>query len=158
MKKIFIALSMMVIPLTAHAQSDGEQVVQDAANDLKPAFCENSIPNAIKIVENCYANVDADSAHEKMNQCIIEDMTVVFTIKQKQQQYLNNYQTDPYSNLDFMQKQNIMMRQLKHPSFFNSMTETGNTPQAVGEIVMKAYVKIIERLKQEGCVDLDKLK
>lgn len=38
------------------------------------------------------------------------------------------------------------------------MTETGNTPQAVGEIVMKAYVKIIERLKQEGCVDLDKLK
>lgn len=46
------------------------------------------------------------------------DIVVVFTIKQKQQQYLNNYQTDPYSNLDFMQKQNIMMRQLKHPSFF----------------------------------------
>lgn len=27
MKKIFIALSMMVIPLTAHAQSGGEKVV-----------------------------------------------------------------------------------------------------------------------------------
>lgn len=57
----------MVIPLTAHAQSGGEKVVQAAADDLKPAFCKNSIPNAIKIVEDCYAKVDEDSEKYNMN-------------------------------------------------------------------------------------------
>lgn len=145
---------MMTIPLTAHAQSGGEKVVQAAADDLKPAFCENSISNAIKIVEDCYAKVDADPENSNMNQCVMEDSVVVTVIFTKQKQYLRNYMTSPYANLPFMQRENLVARVHKHPNFMSNVTLSQDAKDAS----KAAGIKVLMLLDKEGCFNPDKLK
>lgn len=154
MKKFFITLSVMVLPFTAYAQSGGQQVLQDAANSLKPAFCANNLSNAIKIVEACYAKVDAKSEGSNMNQCVMEDVVVIGAIRQKQKQYLSNYMADPYAKLPFIQEENIGMRIMKHPNFMSNVAESEEAEDAGAE----AATEIFSILKSDGCVDFDKLK
>ncbi|MDI2091823.1 hypothetical protein [Commensalibacter oyaizuii] len=153
MKKIIVALSLVLLPSTAHAQSGGDQVIQAAADELKPAFCANDLKQAIQIVEGCYAKVDEDSEKYNMNQCVIEDLAVVVTIKKKQQQYINNYQTDPYSSLDFIQTKSIAMRASKHPNFMSNLVESNDVKNAG----LTAVIKTVKILMKENCLDLDKL-
>lgn len=154
MKKILIALSMMVIPLTAHAQSGGEKVVQDAADELKPAFCANDLKQAIQIVEGCYTKVDEDSKKYNMNQCVAEDIFVMSIISEKRKKYLNNLQTDPYANSTFANNTSIALRWSKHPNFVSNITDS-NDAKNIGYRITK---DIINALKPEGCLNLDKLK
>ncbi|CAI3943334.1 unnamed protein product [Commensalibacter communis] len=149
-----MALSLVLFPLTAQAQSGREQVVQAVTNDLKPAFCANDLKQAMQIVEGCYAKVDQDSEKYNMNQCVLEDIMVIGAIKKKQKQYLTNYMPDPYAHLDFIQPVNVGLRVGKHP---NSFTDAGSS-----EEMKKTFIEdvstIIDNMKQENCFDLDKLK
>lgn len=155
MQKLFLIASLALLPLTAHAQSGGDQVIQAAADELKPAFCANDLKQAIQIVEGCYAKVDEDSEKYNMNQCVIEDLFVFGVVKMKQKQYTNNFQTDPYANLDYVKPININLRISKHPSFMAGIINDQETQQQMGDQIGRGISKI---LRQENCLDPEKLK
>ncbi|WP_271828671.1 hypothetical protein [Commensalibacter communis] len=155
MKKIAMALSLVLFPLTAQAQSGGDQVIQAAADELKPAFCANNLKQAIQIVEGCYAKVDEDSEKYNMNQCVIEDIFVVGIMAVKRKQYVDNFQTDPYANLDFDDNTNAASRWLKHPSFISNIITNVEKMKQLGYRVGEG---VGGNLKQENCLDFENLK
>lgn len=155
MKKIAIVLSLALFPFTAHAQVQiSDEVIQNAANDLKPAFCANDLKQATQIVEGCYAKVDEDREHENINQCVVEDIFLmsVFVIKEKQ--YLDKAQRDPYADLEFIKMKNYVGRITKYPSLMTNITGFSGMKQ-VGEMVGGKVAKI---LLYENCLNLNKLK
>ncbi|MDI2091822.1 hypothetical protein [Commensalibacter oyaizuii] len=154
-KKIFIVLSLALFPFAAYAQNQiSDEVIQNAAYDLKPAFCANDLKQAIQIVERCYAKVDEDPEHKNINQCVTEDIFLmsVFIIKRKQ--YFDKAQTDPYAGLEFAKMKNYVGRITKYPSFIMDI-KRGSGMKQVGET---GGGKIAKILKQDNCWNLNKLK
>lgn len=154
MKKLFWIVSLALLPLTAHAQSGGDQVLQAAADELKPAFCANDLKKAIPIVEKCYESVDQGVENSNINQCVIEDLFVFGVIKMKQKQYTNNFQTDPYVKLSYAQNAQLGLRLSKHPNFTDNLINSKDKEQIGGKIA----IKMATTLQRDNCFDLDKIK
>lgn len=61
---------------------------------------------------------------------------------------------DPYAKLPFIQFENIGMRVLQHPNFMSNLPLSQDAKDA-GKA---AATEIVNILRNDGCVDLDKLK
>lgn len=76
-------------------------------------------------------------------------------VKAKQTQYLDNFQTDPYANLDYANNTNAAIRWSRYPSFISNHITNVQDMKQIGHKIVENVIGILDK---EGCLNMNKLK
>lgn len=106
MKRLLLALTVLALPLTTHAQTQQKRVsaeiTQQAIAEFVPATCRNGLDGFYNEVEQCYMKTnDNDPAIEK---CMLGDMTLMVNVHQMQKQSAKLGSEDYTKNIKFVTK------------------------------------------------------
>ncbi|MDI2091820.1 hypothetical protein [Commensalibacter oyaizuii] len=148
MKKIVLALSLVIVPLTAKAQTEvSDEIIQNAAEELKPALCNNDLRKAIGITQDCY-KASRHAEIDKINQCVLEDFMTSGLVKMKRTKAEKNGETDPYSDIEFVNPDNVKLRLIKYR---NSYSYDNKASEIMRKKLYNDTMRVALVLHKGGC-------
>lgn len=78
MNRLLLALTVLALPLTTHAQTQKKEVspeiIQEAVKTYVPALCEDGVKGFAEAVKQCY--LTTDEKDPKIEKCMLGDMLV----------------------------------------------------------------------------------
>lgn len=153
MRKILFLTSILLLPLSAYAQTEvSDTIIQKAANDLKPAFCKSDLGKAIEIVKECYNNTQPLNI-DKTNQCVIEDFTVNGLVQMQRKKAATNGDPEPFAGNEFFNPDNIQVRLIKYE---NSYSYGNQSSEVMHKKLYNDTMRVALALDRDNCFTIGK--
>lgn len=153
MKKMLFLTSLLLLPLSAYAQTEVSEVtIQNAANALKPALCKNDLSQAIEIVQDCYKNLHGLDI-DKANQCVIEDFTVNSLVEMQRKKAVSQGEAEPFAGNAFVNPDNIQVRLIKYE---NSYSYGNQSSEVMHQKLYNDTMRVAFALDRDNCFTIGK--